>query len=329
MKNNIIKVIKIAIGSTIAILIAYFMNLQYAVAAGVIALLSIEDTKKATLQLAIKRMLAFIVTCIISYVVFSILSFTPLAYGVYLLIFSFFCIFLKMQDALAMNAVLATHYLLQQTMGWEMIKNEALLLLVGAGIGILLNLYIPNNVKQIRKKQRSIEECLKASLNELAQRIEQTAKIEEPKACKITLKSNIKEGMEQAYVNMNNSFFQESRYFIQYMEMRKLQSNLLKDMYEKADTLTLVTMQAHAIADFIRVVEDTLSESNNTERLIVEVNSLIEKFQNDQLPVTREEFETRAILYVLLMNFKMFLTIKKEFVDYLSKEQKEKYWNID
>jgi uncharacterized membrane protein YgaE (UPF0421/DUF939 family) len=327
LKNKIVKIIKIALGSTIAILIAYLLNLHYAVAAGVIALLSIQDTKKATLQMAIKRVLAFIVTCGIAYIVFYLFSFTPIAYGIYLLMFSFFCIFFKMQDALAMNAVLATHFLLEKSMGIEIITNEALLLLIGAGIGILINLYIPNNVRQIRKTQKKIEECLKLALTELAQRIEQTEKIEEPKACKVTLKKNIKEGMEHAYVNMHNTFFQDSRYFIMYMGMRKQQSYVLKEMYEKADTLTMVTTQSHVIADFIRMVEETLSESNNTERLLLEEKLLMERCQNDLLPVTREEFETRAILYILLMNFRMFLTIKKDFVDSLSNGQKEKFWN--
>jgi uncharacterized membrane protein YgaE (UPF0421/DUF939 family) len=329
LKNKIIKIIKIALGSTIAILIAYLLNLQYAVAAGVIVLLSIQDTKKATLQMAIKRVLAFIVTCAIAYIVFLLFSFTPIAYGIYLLIFSFFCIFFKMQDALAMNAVLATHFLLEQTMGWTIILNEAFLLLIGAGIGILLNLYIPNNVKQIRKTQETIERCLKSVLTELAQRIEQTEKIDEPKVCNSMLKKHIKEGMEHAYVNMHNTFFQDSRYFIKYMGMRKQQSYVLKEMYEKAETLTMVTIQSLAIADFIRVVEETLSESNNTERLLVDEKLLMERCQNDLLPVTREEFETRAILYILLMNFRMFLTIKKDFVESLSEGQKRKFWKVE
>ncbi len=327
LKNISIKIIKIAFGSTLAILVASAFHLEHAVSAGVIALLSIQDTKKATLLLALQRLLAFVVTCILSFLVFSLFSYTPVVFGIYLLLFSFFCIYFKMLNALAMNVVLATHFLLQGSMDWKLIINEMGLLFIGAGIGILLNLYMPNNVRQIRHKQKTIEECVKLALVELAQRIEQTKEIEESKACKISLKNHIKEGMEYAYINMDNTFFQDNRYFISYMEMRKQQSYILNEMYEKANTLTTVTSQSHAIADFIRVVEDTLSESNNTKRLLEKEKVLMERFQKEQLPLTREEFETRAILYVILMNFRMFLVLKKEFVESLSEQEKKKFWN--
>jgi len=327
LKNIIIKIIKIAVGSTIAIIIANFFQLEYAVSAGLIVLLSIQDTKKATLQIAIKRFLAFIVTCFISFFVFAFFSFTPVAYGIYLLFFSLFCIFFKMQDALAMNAVLTTHFLLEKSMEMGLVVNEAYLLLIGAGIGIILNIYIPNNVKQIRKKQKEIEECLKLSLIDLAQRIVQTYEIKESISCKTSLKDHIKEGQEYAYVNMNNTFFQDSRYFISYMGMRRQQARVVKEMQEKANSLTMVTSQSHDISVFIRKVEGTFSESNNAEKLLEEGELLMEKMQQELLPITREEFETRAILYIILMNFNLFISLKKEFADTLTKEQKNKFWN--
>jgi uncharacterized membrane protein YgaE (UPF0421/DUF939 family) len=61
----------------------------------------------------------------------------------------------------------------------------------------------------------------------------------------------------------------------------------------------------------------------------VDEKLLMERCQNDLLPVTREEFETRAILYILLMNFRMFLTIKKDFVESLSEGQKRKFWKVE
>lgn len=44
------------------------------------------------------------------------------------------------------------------------------------------------------------------------------------------------------------------------------------------------------------------------------------------LPASREEFENRAILYHILMDLEEFLKMKKKFVDSLTEDQMERYW---
>ena len=44
------------------------------------------------------------------------------------------------------------------------------------------------------------------------------------------------------------------------------------------------------------------------------------------LPVTREEFESRAILYHILMDLEEFLIAKKRFVEELDDVKLETYW---
>ena len=49
MKNiNLIKTLKIAAGSMLAIIIAQSLNISYSTSAGIITLLSIQNTKKST-----------------------------------------------------------------------------------------------------------------------------------------------------------------------------------------------------------------------------------------------------------------------------------------
>lgn len=47
------------------------------------------------------------------------------------------------------------------------------------------------------------------------------------------------------------------------------------------------------------------------------------------LPKTREEFENRAILYHLLLDTQRFLLMKQEFVQSLTEEQVNIYWNVE
>ena len=61
-----IKLIKYVTGSVAAVLLAAAMQLQFAYAAGIITLLTIQDTKKETVRITAKRMIIFVIMTILS-----------------------------------------------------------------------------------------------------------------------------------------------------------------------------------------------------------------------------------------------------------------------
>ena len=341
------KAMKVAIGSTLAIIIAGAIGLEYAVSAGIITLLTLQDTKKETLSVAIRRMVAFVIAALIAYFVLSLFSFSIWSFGIFLFLFVVICLQFGLQDAIAMNAVLATHYLLERSVSQNLILNEAILMLIGAGIGIVLNLYIPGNVMQIRKEQGKIQFCLKAVLYQMAgelrdekqgspreeqeiprevQELQQKYKEQSRMEKFEELKRAIERGLQHAYQNRQNTFFQETEYFVRFMKMREEQYYVLYEIFEKINTLQSKTKQSLEVADFIEQIAESLSESQNSKVLLINEENLMHKFKEAPLPATRDEFETRAVLYVILVNFRLFLKMKKRFVDSLTEEQKAKYW---
>lgn len=58
-KEEIIKLIKYVAGSVAAVLLSVAVGLQFAYAAGIITLLTIQDTKRETVRIAIKRVVIF------------------------------------------------------------------------------------------------------------------------------------------------------------------------------------------------------------------------------------------------------------------------------
>ena len=61
MKSILANTIKIAVAAILAILCAQALKLDFAVSAGIVAILSVQPTKKETLQTALARLLAFAV----------------------------------------------------------------------------------------------------------------------------------------------------------------------------------------------------------------------------------------------------------------------------
>ena len=322
-----LKLIKIAVGSVISIFLADMLGLGYSTAAGIITLLTIQDTSRETIVISVKRMCAFLLATVLAYAVFHVVGYHVFAYGIFLFLFIACCIPFHLGEAVSINAVLTTHYLLEKDMSLPFIGNEAMLLLIGAGIGTLLNLYMPGKSKEIRAMQRQLEEDMRAVLMRMSEYIRKEDREDYTGTCLHKLQADIDIGKKQAYAYMNNTFFQESKYFIAYMNMREQQTIVLKDVYKKIISIHMFLPQTDQVADLFYEIGVTFGESNNARALLARLEEVLSQMKSSQLPVTRQEFEARAVLYGILLDLEYFLRLKKEFADALTQEQIRRYWH--
>ncbi|MDN6044581.1 MAG: aromatic acid exporter family protein, partial [Lactococcus raffinolactis] len=65
------RTVKTVIAASLAIIIANLFHLQYATAAGVIAILSVGNTKKSTFKSGKNRLLNFLAAMVLSVILFS------------------------------------------------------------------------------------------------------------------------------------------------------------------------------------------------------------------------------------------------------------------
>ena len=324
-----LKLTKIAIGSVVSIFLADMLGLNYSTSAGIITLLTIQDTSRETIVISVKRIFAFLLATIFSYIIFHLAGYHVFSYGIFLFLFIACCIPLHLGDAVSINAVLSTHYLLEKEMSLSLIGNEALLLFIGAGIGTLLNLYMPGKGKEIRSMQHRLEEDMRAVLLRMSKYITKEDRSDYTGICFDKLQADIAAGQKQAFAYMNNTFFQESKYFIAYMNMREQQTVVLRDIYKKILSVRTVLPQTEQVAELFYEISVTFGESNNARDLLVKLSQLLVKMQDSKLPETREEFEDRAVLYAILRYLEYFLELKKEFADTLTEEQIRRYWQTE
>lgn len=321
-----LKLIKIAVGSAASIFLADLLGLAYGTAAGIITLLTIQDTTRETITLSAKRLCAFLLATFLAYMVFHLMGYHVFAYGVFLFLFIAACMPLRLGAAVSINAVLATHYLLEKDMSPALIGNEALLLLIGAGIGTLLNLYMPGKGKEIRAMQRTLEEDLRLVLLRMAEYSRKEDRSDYTGTCFDKLQADIAAGKKQAFAYMNNTFFQESKYFIAYMNMREQQTAVLREIYKKIVSIRRILPQTEQVSDLFHATAVSFGESNNARELLAKLSEVLRQMKDSPLPVTREEFEDRAVLYGILMDLEYFLQLKRDFADALTEEQIRRYW---
>ena len=333
-KPDYVKVIKIAVGAGLAIVLAERMGLRYSASAGVITLLSIQDTKKETIRVVARRLLSFVMALAISAVGFSVFGYGPLAVCVFLLFFSAACMAFGMQEGISVNTVLMTHFLAERSMTGANIANELGLLAVGAGIGVILNLYSPGKVHLIRTSQRRIESHMKEILRKMAGQLTTgkggdagLADGEPPlRSLLEELDTELKQGEKSAYEDMENKLLTETRYYLRYMNMRRTQAFVLGRIEGELKHLGELPSQAQPIAELMERISGGFHEYNNAVGLLEALDAVKEAMREQPLPELREEFENRAVLFQILLELEQFLEIKKKFVEELSAEEIGKFW---
>lgn len=162
-----LKGIKLTAAAILAITAANLFGLKFAATAGIITILSIQNTKKETLRVACRRGLAFLCALGIAAAAFGALGFTMSAFALYLLVFSCVCLFFGWTEAIAMDSVLITHFLTEGNMEAALFFNEVCLFLIGTGMGILANLHLHKQIELYDRLAQNADRLMRAALKEL------------------------------------------------------------------------------------------------------------------------------------------------------------------
>ena len=311
-KDETIKLIKYVTGSVAAVLLAAALRLQFAYAAGIITLLTIQDTKKETVRVTAKRMIIFVIMSILSALIFPMTGYHVWSFGIVLIPYLFCCMALDMREAIAPIAVLCTHYISAQSCSPAMIMNEFLILIIGAGIGTLWNLFMPDGKRQLLNYQKTVDEKMVYILRRMALYIELEDKSDYTGNCFDELDAMLANLKKEAIRYMNNHLITEDDYYYEYMLMRARQCDILKRIYADIIRLTATPEQGKKLADFIQKTADEFTEQNDVSTLLSELERLHHYYEQQKLPVTRQEFENRSMLYHILEDMKAFLEIKKK-----------------
>ena len=324
---NPLRVTKFALGGLFASALAALLGLSYATSAGVIAILSIQTTRKQTFSLVGRRLAAFFVAMTLAFCCFGPLGYHLLSFGLFLLLFAAFCQWFGLQEALVMNTVLVLHLYAERSMSLLWLGNELLLLLVGAGTGILVNLYMPGMAGAIRQSQAQVEQSFREILRRMAQHLLTCKKQDYTDECFPPVERQLEEMARKARENQGNALLSDQWYFVNYVTMRQRQLSVLRRIYDNIHRLDQVPDQALSIAQLLENVGSSFHEHNNAAALLQRLRSLQTSMRSEPLPQSRAEFENRALLYRVLHDLEDFLQLKADFAAALTQEERRRFWD--
>ena len=319
--------VKIGLGSSIAIILARALGLEYAASAGTVTLLTLMTSRWETIRLSVARMITFVITILVSWVIFTHIESMWVCYGLALTIVVFLSDALGWRATISVNSVVAAHLLTDENFNLAAIWNEFQIVLIGVALALILNFFYGNSYykKKIIADMRGTEKRLQGILRDLAAFLagEEMGESVWDEICE--LKEDIDGYRKNADEYQSNTFQSNPEYYIDYFDMRWKQCSILRNLYHELESIRNLPTEAEIISEYLYYLSDYMQEMNVPKRQIERLHDIFEEMKSHDLPKTREEFETRAMLYHILMDFETFLEFKANFVSALSPSQQEQY----
>jgi len=307
-----ITALKITVAAAAACYIADLIGLQFGVSAGIVAILSVLPTKKETVRTAIDRLLAFLAALMIAFCCYGVLGFNLTAFCLYLLVFLIFCRLLGFYSAMAMDSVLISHFLTMGNMDVHSVLNEAGLFLIGTLMGIAVNLTLRKDSKKTEELVQKTDEKIRHILLRASERIMDADLKDYDGTCLVELDDLLDKSYKQALTDYKNDLIDPVDIDLKYIGMRRKQGEILSEIYRNVSEIKTTPDTAATISAFLRKISEQYGRENDVTGLLDETYKMIRRFKELPLPETREEFEDRARLFVLMRSIADFLKIKKE-----------------
>ena len=330
--NNYRKIImlslKIGIGSSLSLYIAEYLGLNYAVSAGTITLLSLMASKWGTVRLSGYRIISFLTTVLVAWILFTYIKSEWLAYGILLTLIVFMAEILQWRATISVNCVIAAHLVTYSDFSDQAVWNEFKLVFIGIVVALVFNLFNGNteHKKHIVSQMRDIEKRLQFIVGALSAYLSNKDMERNVWGDICKLENDISDCIKEAYEYQNNTFYSHPEYYISYFEMRKSQCQIIHNLHQEMRKMRTMPKQAKIVAEYMLYLTDYIDEHNNPEKQKQKLDNICNEMKADELPKTREEFESRAVLYHVLMDIEEFLKCKQNFIENLDEVQIKKYW---
>lgn len=306
------RTLKTALGTAIAIYIAQLLGLQNYSAAGIITILCIQVTKKRSLLASGARFAACSLAILFSYLFFDLIGYHPFVIGLMLLVFIPTTVLLRIKEGIVTSSVIILHLYMSGGITLHLIWNELLLITIGVGVALIMNLYMPSVDKKLKRYSEQIEANFAKIFEEIEQYLmtgkqDWTGK-EIPETHQL-----IREAKALAYRDVENHVLRHENLYYHYFNMRQKQFEIIERVLPKITSISITTEHGQMIAEYVRDLREHIHPGNTAHKFLRRLIDMKEEFDKLPLPQTREEFEARAALFHFLGEMEQYLVLKSYF----------------
>ncbi|MDT3994825.1 aromatic acid exporter family protein, partial [Mammaliicoccus fleurettii] len=152
------RTLKTALGMTLAVILSQLIGLDNYASSAILVVLCIKDTRIKSFEAAIYRFIACFIAIMIGSVFFTYLGSTPIILGIMVLLFIPVTVMVGVQEGIVTSCVIILHLYMAKTIDFHLIINEILLLIIGIGIALIMNMFMPSLDHKLNQYKRKIED---------------------------------------------------------------------------------------------------------------------------------------------------------------------------
>ena len=302
--------IKTAIAATLSLLVAQALGLRFSSSAGIITILDIFETRKATIKGGLKRSLSAIIALVLGILVFEIFDYKTWAFGLYLLLFVPISFLLKIELGLGPSSVVVTHLLSYGEINSSIIFNELGLILIGTGFAMLTNLYAPESQGELKKWIEDIDGDIKDILIFFGDTLVNNLDVEIYEGKIKKLEDDINKALNLAIIE-NDNRIENSKNLLIGLSHREREMDLLMEMYDDLKSIPKEFADGKLISDLMIDTANNLSDNGDIIKVKKRIEFLQEHFHMMELPETHEDFIIQSSIFQVFRSLNQFIDISK------------------
>ncbi|WP_128895354.1 aromatic acid exporter family protein [Longirhabdus pacifica] len=307
-----IRTLKTAIAVLIAVYLAYWLDLHYIMSAALLAILGVDVTKKKTFLSSFVRMAASILGMSIAIVIFAVLGFHLWVIPIFIFTAIAVLVKLKLQSGIVTSTVIVLHLVEQQSLALAAIGNEVMLLIVGLGSAMIVNLiYMPDAEDDLQQHKHDLEDLFSVIFSKMVNQLEHPNEVWSGEEL-LQAEGILHEAKHIVENQSENMLFKSNTAWATYFHMREQQLQSIKRMMRLVSHVYHLYTHNKMIAELLSELSEDVKNEFYTGNVEKKLGELEQKFKGMTLPLTREEFEVRSALLQLILELEHYIFYAKE-----------------
>ncbi|MFP4286564.1 MAG: aromatic acid exporter family protein [Candidatus Izemoplasmataceae bacterium] len=314
MRRYVHATIKMSLASIITILFALLLNLEFAITGGILAVLSIQLTRKDSVFVAMKRFIGALLALSLATILFLSFGYTIFIYSLITVAFIGISFALKLNEGIVPSLVLVSHLLSVGAFDLSMIINGVLLIAIAIAVALSLNMLYPLNTSlSMNQYMKEIDAAIIVDLQLISGVLEDIQLFDKAYKAHEVILGRLKNILNDAALIDKDILFDKDRYHMSYLIMRENQMNQLNKLFELFKQMDSNHDNAKILSNYVLNLSYDIGETDQATKQLSFLQKLLDDYRKMPLPTDRKSFELRAILFQMLNVLDSFLKEKIAF----------------
>ncbi len=307
------RTIKTAVGTTISVVLAQILGLDFFSSAGMLTILCMQTTWKKSLETAFARFFACLVAIIVASLFFTVFGQHAIVIGLVLLVTIPIAVRFKIAGGIGTSSVVMFHLYNAPEINLGFIVDRIILVVIGIGVALAVNFYMPSADKELETYQQKVDVQFRRLFILMAQAI----RGEDVKGVSKEIRKAdemIKNAKKLGIREMQNCVWTTDSRYYRYFSSKEKQLDVMKRVTPLLDIISATYEQSYMIADFLDSMADSMRPEAKESITLPQLKEMRQQFRELPLPKTVEEFENRAYLMQFVYEMEQYLSMRRTYL---------------